>query len=472
MTIEEYEALRRELVEANSNLHGLVLREEETRLDAILSELKRELRNDCGGSVPYDLPVLTDARLTGSRLYAFCRRMPKGADLHVHDMALLPAEELIDLLLTRPEFCIDPESYVLSRAEVGAPLPAGVLRFSEALQSGVITREALLQNWTMLGAATSGKPIWDYFECLFSRHSVLSDDTEFAEAYYDRAFRYCCRNGIQHVEIHVMLTGDMEESEAYLRAVRAAYYRVKQDEPQLTVRMIGAGMKADSDRLETSRRCFLNTTYGQELVKDESDPAHPQDFVIGFDLVNEEDGNRTLHDFAPMLLKVKERYPALRFYIHGGESLSADNENLIDAYLLGVSRVGHGLNLYRYPDLHARYVKAEICLEVCPISNQVLGYARDLRTHPATEYLRTGAAIALCSDDPAYMERSTLTDDFFAAVVAWDLSLTDLKQLAINSLQYSGLDPVTKTEALKAFDRAWRSFVRTVLAENGGEARS
>lgn len=459
ITLENYEQQRRLLVEANANRHAIILREKEQQLDAYLSRLKDEYRRggqDCG------TPVLTDENARTSELYRFCSRLPKGADLHVHDMALLPARELIALLRECPEFCInaDRRSYDLVRADGDAP--AGYLRFSDALESGYYTVDELAYYWTI--SSVNGENVWTYFEKLFDRHAVLSGDPAFAEKYYDRTFRYYCEHGIQHVEIHNMLTDSPDESADYVRGVRQAYYNVKKDYPYFTVRIIGAGVKADNETIDFTRKCFLNASYVQKVVKDESGET-VSDFLIGFDLVNEEDTSLPLHAFVPMLLKVKEQYPAMKLYIHGGESLDARNDNLIDAYLLGVSRVGHGLNLYRYPDLHAKYVQSEICLEVCPISNQCLGYTRDMRNHPATEYLRTGLAIALCSDDPAYMEYETLTDDFFAAVTAWDLSLADLKQLAINSLVYSGLDERTKYASIAAFSRLWNEFTDEMLTE-------
>ena len=155
----------------------------------------------------------------------------------------------------------------------------------------------------------------------------------------------------------------------------------------------------------------------------------------------------------------------MKLYIHGGESLMADNENLIDAYLLGASRVGHGLNLYRYPDLQSRYVKAEICLEVCPISNERLEYTKDLRNHLATEYLKSGVTMALCSDDPTYMEYQTLTDDFFAATVCWNLDLSDIKQFGVNSIMYSGLDEDYKRIALKNYKILWDAFIDKIYCK-------
>ena len=467
ITLETYEEQRNRLIEANSNLNGLVLREKELKVDALLTRLKQDFRDRCGGRIPYDLPVLTDPTLSDNDLYRFCARLPKGADLHVHDMALLPLWELIPLLMDCPEYCInaDRRSFDLCRTAPDGSVPEGYLRFSEAMEHGYYSESDLLDHWTVAGAAASGLGIWDYFEGLFSRQGALSDSADFAAKYYDRAFRYYCRNNIMHVEIHTMLTESLDECADYLKAVRQIYYNVKKDYPYFTVRIIGAGVKADNANIDLSRKCFLNASYAQEIIKDESDPDHISDFVIGFDLVNEEDSSLPLHAFAPMLLKVKRQYPSMKLYIHGGESLDAENLNLIDAYLLGASRVGHGLNLYRYPDLHARYVKAEICLEVCPISNQRLGYTPDIRSHPATEYLRSGMAIALCSDDPAYMERSTLTDDFFAAVVGWNLSLADLKQLGINSILYSGLEREEKYASLRSYSVLWNDFINEMLRD-------
>ena len=467
--IKNYEIKRKELVEANSNLLGIVMRDQEKVLDEYLSELKQECFDTCGGKDFYKIRTLTDKNLTESRLYKFCEKLPKGADLHVHDMALLPFPELVEFLKTCPEFCIntDRKSFDLIEIADGEKVPEGYMRFPEAIESGFYSYEDLMLNWTMVGAQKSGESVWDYFEHLFRKHSALSDSRTITEKYYNYAFRYYCSQNIMHVEIHIMLTNDIDYCYEYIKKMRKAYYGVKKDYPYFTLRIIGAGVKADNDRIETTRKCFLNTSYAQEMVKDESVAGKSSNLVIGFDLVNEEDSSLPLHKFAPMLLDMKKFYPDMKLYVHGGESLDANNDNLIDAYLLGASRVGHGLNLYRFPDLHARFAAAEICLEVCPISNQALGYTKDIRNHPATEYLRSGVPLALCSDDAAYMENQTLTDDFFAAIVGWNLGIGELKQLGINSIMYSGLDNQEKFTSLRNYHKIWNKFVKDTLAEIG-----
>lgn len=459
VTEENYDELREELLEKNENFIGIVLREKEKEVDRILEKLKTDFLSEFGTSDVFEIPVLDNEKIVNSPLYKFCSVIPKGGDLHVHDMALLPAKELISLLCEIPEFYIngDRKSYDLIYVKSEEIPKENYLPFGTAIKENYYSKEEIIRNWTVLNAGKN-EDIWQYFEGLFDKHAPLSSNPDFAEKYYERAFLYYCEKNIMHVEIHIMLTDSLDESEEYINRVKKAYYKVKEKYPHFTVKMIGAGVKADSDNAEFTKKCFLNASFVQETVKDDF-CGEEKNFLIGFDLVNEEDRAMPLKAFAPMLLKVKKRFPDMKLYIHGGESINSSNENLIDAYLLGVSRVGHGLNLYRYPDLHLRYKEREICLEVCPVSNQRLGYVKDVRNHPATEYLRSGVPISLCSDDPSYMENETLTDDFFAGVISWNLNLADIKQLALNSLMYSGLEGKEKSEAVKNFGKKWNEFI-------------
>lgn len=467
LTKENYLEKRQELVDANSNLLGVYLREQEVELNEKLRKLKLEFKETCGGEIPYDMPVLIDKRITDSRLYKFCSMLPKGADLHVHDLAQLPISELCKILEKRDDIYVNINSigHELLDIKTVDSIPDGYMLFRDAVNEKKFTDEDLIYSWTILGAKKEGKSVWDFFEELFVRHAAISDNPSFAIDFYHHTFRYYCERKIFHMEVHMLLSNKMKVCADTIKTVRQAYYDIKKEYPQLSVKVIGAGMKDDDGDLQISKTSFLNTVYVQETIKDESDPDHISNFVIGFDLINEEDSSLPLSSFAPFLIDAKIQYPDMNFYIHSGESLDAKNNNLIDAYLLGVSRVGHGMNLYRYPDLLNRYANSEICLEVCVISNQTLGYTTDVRVHPATEYLRRGVAIALCSDDPTYQEHETLTDDFFAGIVSWDLDIADIKQLAINSLMYSGLDEYEKIKAMKFFNQAWQEFIEKANKE-------
>jgi adenosine deaminase CECR1 len=99
-----------------------------------------------------------------------------------------------------------------------------------------------------------------------------------------------------------------------------------------------------------------------------------------------------------------------------------------------------------------------IAIEVCPISNQVLGYVSDLRSHPAVAYINAGIPVVLSPDDPG-LTRHTLSYDFYEACLAWGLELRDLKQLALDSLLHSAMGSEEKARARAAWERRWARFV-------------
>jgi hypothetical protein len=150
---------------------------------------------------------------------------------------------------------------------------------------------------------------------------------------------------------------------------------------------------------------------------------------------------------------------SLPLFLHSGETSRAQSENLYDAVLLGAHRIGHGLALVRHPLLMDIARERGIAVEVCTISNQVLGYVSDLRAHPAVAYLNSGIPVVLSPDDPGVM-RHTLSHDFYEAFMAWELDLRGLKHLAMSSLVHSAMAPDEKQRALASWEKRWAVFVR------------
>ena len=188
-------------------------------------------------------------------------------------------------------------------------------------------------------------------------------------------------------------------------------------------------------------------------------------YVIGYDLVGEEDGRRTTFDYVETFLQGKsfeKKYGVdLPFYFHDGESPWAYNTNLYDAILLNSKRIGHGLNLFHFPYLIEKMKEKNICLEVCPISNQVLGYVSDLRMHPAAGYLKAGVPCVISSDDPGLFGYVGMSPDLWEAILAWDLDLAAVKQLFINSIEYSGMSASEKKKAFQYWNLEWQKFIET-----------
>lgn len=118
-------------------------------------------------------------------------------------------------------------------------------------------------------------------------------------------------------------------------------------------------------------------------------------FVIGFDLVGQEDTGKSLSTYVEKLKEISQNG---RFYFHAGETNWFNTEadaNLIDAILMNTKRIGHGYSLYKHPVLWAAFKEKDIAIEISPISNQVLHLVSDLRNHPANFYISENIPIVV-----------------------------------------------------------------------------
>ena len=145
-------------------------------------------------------------------------------------------------------------------------------------------------------------------------------------------------------------------------------------------------------------------------------------------MVNEEDYNPGIDAFLDQILEVKMKLgDRFQLYLHAGETYSRRNTELYDAILLGTKRIGHGFGLMMHPDLIQKVKDENICVESCPVSNKILGYVGDLRTHPARALLAHGVKISISSDDHGFFCSPGVTLDYVSAYLCWGLSLLDLK---------------------------------------------
>ena len=223
--------------------------------------------------------------------------------------------------------------------------------------------------------------------------------------------------------------------------------------------MIGCSGKDAENSVESACQTLSSIIRVSKIIKDEFDPENTEEFIIGLDLANEEDNSKPLSEYVEYLMSDEVVNSGLKLYLHCGESLRRDNDSVVDAYLLKSFRVGHAMNLYRFPKLMKEYAKSNIAIEVCLMSNYRLGYVRDLRLHPALQYLINGIPIVLCSDDGLFMARAPMVDDFYAAILCWDLNLGDIKAICRNSITYSGLSENEKTRLTNAWEDRWNKFI-------------
>jgi adenosine deaminase len=390
------------------------------------------------------IDFLRDKEVYSTPLFKFLRSLPKGADLHAHADAILPIADQVEFLKDHPELVITPE-WQIHYSGVGAPY--GSRTMEECLAEG-LTVEDFRKYWTVLGAGD--QRTWDWFEGIFIKCGSICTSPSLVQDYYTRVLKYYHSIGVEHLELRCPFFGTREDAlargEALLRALQAVRAEV---DPAITLRIVACGGKNDVwDPLFDT--LMENALYVREKVKDGD-----ENFIVAIDIVNDEDRSYSLARYEDRVRKIIAENPGLHLTLHAGESLSGENGEIAIALRCGIERLGHGFNLYRYPELEEEVRSKGICMEICPVSNAALGYCADFAKHPASDYRKAGIPLVICSDDPAYQAEEPLTGDLLAVAVGWDLSLEDVRQLCRNSIEYSFLEPASKSRLLDYWEKAW-----------------
>lgn len=97
----------------------------------------------------------------------------------------------------------------------------------------------------------------------------------------------------------------------------------------------------------------------------------------------------------------------------------------------------------------------------------VLGYTKDLRTHPVSVLLSRGIQASISSDDPGLFGYEGVTLDYVYATGAWMLDLRDLKQLSLNGIKYACIsEEKKKYYREEVFPNKWTAWVDSINARN------
>lgn len=126
----------------------------------------------------------------------------------------------------------------------------------------------------------------------------------------------------------------------------------------------------------------------------------------GFDLVGEEAKGKPLKAFLAEFIQFQQDCRAAKldipFLFHCGETLDMGTEidgNLIDALLLKSKRIGHGFALAKHPYIMQRMKDEGVCLELCPISNEILGLTPRASGHAMYPLLANKVHCTVSSDN-------------------------------------------------------------------------
>jgi adenosine deaminase CECR1 len=480
-TISEYEILRNTLVHKDQKLNfssHIVLNDEEQKLDEQLHNL-RSGRIDHYKKNHFFPPArnfyLSKSHIESDEIFHFISKMPKGGALHVHTVAMGDVDWVIERAMTTPEMHIywkeDKGGVIKGQMQAYTPgqAPDGFSPVSQIFQDNPNAKQELRSMLTFDQSMDKDSiDIWGKFESIFQKIIGFVRYKPIFVDYIAHGFDLMIADHVQHVELRMGFApstyslnpngSDNGGIKEFVQQMEEAVSRAKIKDPEFTVKIIHANL-----RFRTNESIWQDMQLAlQHRIQ------YPQ-WLAGYDLVAEEDAGHPTRFHVESFLKLDSlatvKNITFPLYLHDGESNWVHTDNLYDAICLGTKRIGHGFNLFRFPSLLEKVIENDICIEINPLSNQLLGYIRDLRMHPASNYLKRGVNCTISSDDPLIFDYQGLSYDYWNIFMAWELNLADLKKLSRNGIEYSALTDSEKRQALLIWESRWNQFIKSTLAE-------
>ncbi len=335
---------------------------------------------------------------------------------------------------------------------------------------------------------------WQNMNPLWDRAATrLVSNVEYKKVYLKAMYEQTLKEGAQYLETRknfgeaemlyeIDPTDTTGDGKKYLDNNEGAL------EINITLQVLEEFQKVHPEFIGHRRITYSVRVLDPEVIKDDMRRAVKlhnlfPDHFIGYDMVAEEDGGNSLQYYLKQFLelyKAETADSAVPLYLHTAETnLPADLipspndndpvatiENIYDAILLGAKRIGHGLGVFKHPYLMKLLKDNDVAVEVCPVSNQILGFVPDLRSHPAQNYYHNGIPIVLGADDPGTFGVDSFAIDWYEIYLAWGLDLGDLRTIARNSLDYSGMSDIDKDYAINnKWLPAWNSFINDIYDE-------
>ena len=436
-------------------------------------------------------------------MQAFLRAFPKGGDLHNHLAGAVYAESFIGWA-AQDGLCVDVKAEALRNPSDdgcgdGAQDAKSFVNNSDAVDS-------LVDNISMRAfVPTSG---WNGHNQFFS---TFGNTTRITPRLGDMLAETQARAGAQNISyLELMTSLDLGSifgismttnwQDAWDTDVAAGYkammdgpYGEQFEEMFLAQQKVLDDMEARRDQLlgcgtdSPDAGCGVEVRYLYQVIRVGPSPFTFAGFIMGFEmalrdprvvginLVAPEDNPQALADYSlhmNMINLLWQEKGEIDISLHAGElamGLVMPEEmrfHIRDAIDVGhAKRIGHGMDIAyedRPMDLLKQMREQDILVEINLTSNDViLDVSGD--AHPILLYKLAGVPMALSTDDEG-VSRIDLTHEYERAVATYDLSYSDLKQLARNSVKYGFMNDDDKVKLMQNLEDKFIMFEQEIAS--------
>lgn len=390
----------------------------------------------------HDTPTLT----------AFLRRMPKGADLHLHLDGAVDTEFLLDQAVERA-LHFDPATRTFEDVPGPGRIPAAAL-LNDNRNLRLFLDAASMRNHAP--GELGHDHFFDAFSAIHSAvrfiptalimNAVVQDaaaqNTQYLEVMISPNASHALRKQAHRdlTDLGHALATLAPHLETYVTQARAEIDALEAGRPQgeVTVRYI-----IEVNRELSDGEFFASVAGAMRLMQ--VDPR-----VVGINPVAPEDAPPARRGFAAQMrtfdfLWNRLGKPALT--MHAGEltpqfsSLEPMRTHIRQSIETGhARRIGHGVAIAWDDDANAlleEMRRRHVAVEVCLTSNDLILGVRG-RAHPIHLYHRAGVPITINTDDPG-ISRSNLTVEYTRLVTTLHPRYDELKDIVRNSLEYAFL---------------------------------
>ncbi|UKZ57364.1 hypothetical protein TrVGV298_011217 [Trichoderma virens] len=453
-------------------------------------------------------------------LFRIASKMPKGAHLHIHFNACLPPKVLLDIAkgmdrmfisstlplirkaggedeygnFDKCEIQFSIMSHEMEKKKPGNPfsaeyIPSHTMKFSDFLgQFSSHYTKATVDEWLLRKLLFDEQEAHNPFQTAAGAWEKFNGRTRMMKGLfnYERAYRaytYQCledfvRDNIQYAEIrpnfmstNQLYTDDGNGSIDNEGIMEIIIQETKRFQGDLAKKgQSFGGLKVIYCTPRSMDREKVKVALAECIAFKKKWP----EWIAGFDLVGEEAKGYPIKEFVPELLEFRkqcaEQNLDIPFLFHCGETLDMGTDtdgNLVDALLLGSKRIGHGFALAKHPYIMQHMKAKGICLELCPISNEILGLTPRVSGHSMYQLLANNVHCTVSSDNGALFS-SSLSHDFYQVMVGKaDMGLYGWKQLAMWSIEHACLSEKETEKMLNEWNQLWNRFLDWVDEEYG-----
>ncbi|XP_034486059.1 adenosine deaminase 2 [Drosophila innubila] len=477
-----YEKARQAVLNAEERLMTggrISLNSQESKVDDLfmqykLGELAQGFRNaeqNTAGMHFFKAKPLIDR----SAIFKFLQQMPKGAVLHLHNTAAVSSKWVVQTMSYMPGMlrCTDVKGrsrLTFRRAPKEHSCTSQYILVADERRNSIDPAlydenlEKLFNLYTPVPELEypTITAVWDRFQGMFDTLTEAIYYLPAFRAYHWQLLEELYNDNIMYAELRISLrelydasgrTFPREQAVREMQLINDKFVRLHPNFVGIKV-IYAVWRGSDVEKMRENVEEF------KILQK-----AFPE-FVIGFDLVGQEDKGKPLYE---QLSVLKDLPPNSRLFLHAGETnwYSASTDiNLLDALLLNATRIGHGFALVKHPILMNAIKTRQIAVELNPISNQVLHLVWDMRNHPGAQYMALDIPVVICNDDPGFWNAKALSYDFYYAIMSMapnNAGIRVLKSLVFNSIRYSAMTAREQQRAFQLLENSWTRFIEKVL---------